>query len=49
MQTPVFTLRLPTKDRKALERLAARDGRPLASLVRKILADWVREQREKQP
>jgi hypothetical protein len=49
METPNLTIRMPANDRKTLERLATRDGRTLSSLVRKILADWLREQKPPRP
>jgi hypothetical protein len=46
-QTPVFSLRLPEKDRKALERAAKADDRPAAALARKIITDWLRKQEKR--
>jgi hypothetical protein len=39
-----FTLRLPEKDRKALERAAKAEDRPVTALARKIITDWLRKQ-----
>jgi predicted transcriptional regulator len=45
--SPNFTFRLPEKDRKALERLAKTEERPVSALARKIITDWLRKQQEK--
>jgi predicted DNA-binding protein len=38
------SIRLPEELREELKRLAKADGRPLANLVQKVLADWVAAQ-----
>jgi predicted transcriptional regulator len=47
MPDPVFTLRLPEKDRKALERAAKADDRKPSTLARKIITDWLRKQEKR--
>jgi hypothetical protein len=42
-----FAIRLPVKDRQALERAAKADDRPTASLARKIIQDWLRRQEKR--
>jgi hypothetical protein len=44
MEKPI-TLRLPPAIRERVEAEAAKDRRPLASLIRNVVQDWV-EQRE---
>jgi predicted DNA-binding protein len=40
MERPI-TLRLPSALRERVEAEAARDRRPLASLIRNVVEDWV--------
>jgi len=42
-KTKHIGVRLPPIERDALEQAAGEDARPLASLVRKVLAEWLRE------
>ncbi|HEY2617842.1 MAG TPA: hypothetical protein VGI78_10925 [Acetobacteraceae bacterium] len=42
-----YTFRLEPEVREALERAAKADGRTTASLLRKILADWLKRRQEK--
>jgi hypothetical protein len=44
-----LSLRLSSADRAALERAAKDDDRPVAALVRKIIADWLRQQTKRAP
>jgi hypothetical protein len=43
MDAHPISLRIPPWLRAQLERAAAKDDRPLSALVRKILADWVKQ------
>jgi predicted transcriptional regulator len=45
---PVLAIRLPPKQRAALERLAKQDDRPVSVLARKIIAEWLARQEESQ-
>jgi hypothetical protein len=39
---PALHFRIQPADRRALERIAAKDGRTVSSLVRKIVGDWLK-------
>ena len=39
---PVLAIRLPPKQRVALERAAKQDDRPVSVLARKIIAEWLK-------
>jgi predicted transcriptional regulator len=40
-QSEHLTLRLPAELRGSLERAAAADRRPVSSLIRNVLSDWL--------
>jgi hypothetical protein len=40
---PVLAIRLPTKQRAALERAAKEDDRPVSVLARKIITEWLKQ------
>ena len=44
MATQTFSIRMTDEERQALERAAQADDRPVASLARKIISDWLRKQ-----
>ena len=44
MATQTFSIRMTDEERQALERAAKADDRPVASLARKIISDWLRKQ-----
>ena len=44
MATQTFSIRITDEERQALERAAQADDRPVASLARKIISDWLRKQ-----
>jgi uncharacterized protein (DUF1778 family) len=46
MATPAqtFSIRLTAQDRKALERAAKAEERPVTVMARKIITDWLRKQ-----
>ena len=41
---PILAIRLPPKERSALEHAARADDRPVSTLARKIIVAWLREQ-----
>jgi hypothetical protein len=41
---PILAIRLPPMDRVALERAARADARPVSTLARKIIVEWLRVQ-----
>jgi predicted DNA-binding protein len=43
----VYSLRLETEVREALERAAKADGRSTANLARKIITDWLKRREPK--
>jgi hypothetical protein len=43
MEAQPLSVRLPQSLRKELERAALADARPVSGLVRKILADWLKQ------
>ena len=42
---PILAIRLPPMDRVALERAARADARPVSTLARKIIVEWLRVQK----
>ena len=42
---PILAIRLPPMDRVALERAALADARPVSTLARKIIVEWLRVQK----
>jgi hypothetical protein len=44
--SPILAIRLPPDHRIALERAARDDDRPVSTLARKIITDWLREQQQ---
>jgi predicted transcriptional regulator len=44
MATQTFSIRMTDEERQALERAAQADDRPVSSLARKIISDWLRKQ-----
>jgi hypothetical protein len=45
MEKEITYIRLETKLKRGLERAAENDGRTLSSLLAKIAADWLKEQK----
>jgi hypothetical protein len=43
-KAPAIGIRLESDEKAALEAAAAADDRPLSSMGRKIIAEWLREQ-----
>jgi hypothetical protein len=39
---PILAIRLPPKQRMALERAAKQDDRPVSVLARKIITEWLK-------
>jgi hypothetical protein len=42
---PILAIRLPPKERLALQRAARADARPVSTLARKIITDWLKAQK----
>ena len=40
---PMFSIRLGDDERKALEKAAAAEDRPMAYIARRAISDWLRE------
>ena len=43
LKSDVLGIRLEASERDALERAARRDDRPVSTMARKIILDWLRE------
>ena len=42
---PILAIRFPPKERIALQRAASADARPVSTLARKIITDWLKAQK----